>query len=129
MMETIMTYFKMVVAAICGTVTFIWGGMDSLFVVFLSMMAIDYVTGILAALKTKTLSSEVGFNGLLKKVGMLLIVAVGHFVGDVTGMPDVRSLVIGFYVANEGISILENAGRLGVPLPKKLVSVLKQLER
>ena len=128
-MEEIMRYIKMVVGAICGAVTFIWGGIDSLFVVFLSMMKIDYVTGILAAVKAKTLSSEVGFNGLLKKIGMLLIVAVGHFVGDVTGMPEVRSIVIGFYIANEGISILENAGRLGVPLPDKLLSVLKQLEK
>jgi len=128
MMENYITYVKMAGAAICGAVTFIWGGMDTVFAVLLCLMGIDYVTGILSAVRSKTLSSEVGFYGLLKKIGMLLIVAVGHFIGVISGVPDVRSLVIGFYIANEGISILENAGRLGVPLPEKLVSVLKQLD-
>ena len=127
MMSTAVTYFKMVSGMVCSAVTFIWGGMDAIFVIFLCLMALDYITGVLSAIKTKSLSSETGFYGLLKKIGMLSIVALAHFIGDYSNMPDIRSLVIGFYIANEGISILENSARLGVPMPQKLVSILKQL--
>ncbi len=126
-MNTLLTSAKIVMGAICTLVTFIWGGFDAVFVIFLCLMTIDYVTGVLSAIKTKTLSSETGFLGLLKKVGMLSIVALAHFIGDYSGIPDVRSLVIGFYIANEGISILENTASLGVPMPEKLVAILKQL--
>ena len=78
----------------------------------------------------KNLSSEVGFKGIAKKVVILLLVAVGNILDIyiLGGGAVCRSTVIGFYLANEGISILENAGNLGIPLPKKLVSVLKQLK-
>ncbi|MBE7040166.1 MAG: phage holin family protein [Ruminococcaceae bacterium] len=127
MMSTTVTYMKVISGVFCSVVTFIWGGMDAIFVIFLCLMALDYITGVLSAVKTKSLSSETGFYGLLKKIGMLSIVALAHFIGDYSNMPDIRSLVIGFYIANEGISILENSARLGVPMPQKLVSILKQL--
>ena len=127
MMNAFTTFVKVMMGTICTLVTFIWGGLDTVFVVFLCLMTIDYVTGVLSAIKTKSLSSETGFFGLLKKIGMLMIVAVAHFIGAYSGIPDVRSLVIGFYIANEGISILENTARLGVPMPEKLVAILKQL--
>ena len=78
----------------------------------------------------KNLSSEVGFKGIAKKVLILLIVAVGNIVDMyvLDGGAVCRSTVIGFYLANEGISIFENAGNIGIPLPKKIVSVLKQLK-
>lgn len=122
-----MTYLKIASGVIVSTVTFIWGGFDAVFVVFLCLMAIDYITGVMGAVRQKKLSSQDGFNGLLKKAGMLAVVALAHFVGVYTQIAEIRSLVIGFYIANEGISILENAAILGVPLPQKLVDILKQI--
>lgn len=127
-MTDFITYLKMLSAFLCSLATYLWGGIDTVFCVLLSLIAIDYITGILAGIKTKTLSSEVGFFGILKKIGILCVVALSHFIGDVSGMPEIRSLVIGFYIANEGISILENTGRLGVLLPKKLIDILSQLK-
>ena len=81
----------------------------------------------MVAINEKNLSSEIGFRGILKKVGILCVVAA-QLIGGAAGLPDIRSFVIGFYIANEAISITENAGHLGVPLPKKLMDVLKQLK-
>ena len=119
-----------ITAAICGIVGFLYGKADGLIYALLAFIILDYVTGLTVACVNKNLSSEVGFKGIAKKVVILLLVAVGHML-DVYILGDgavCRSTVIGFYLANEGISILENAGNLGIPLPKKLVSVLKQLK-
>lgn len=93
-------------------------------------MVLDYLTGLISAWIHKELSSAVGFTGIAKKVLILILVAVGHLLDDyVLGGGSVcRSAVIGFYLANEGISILENAGNIGLPLPKKLTDVLEQLK-
>lgn len=128
MMVVIIKCIKVISAIICSVVTFFLGGFDAVLKILLCMMLLDYVTGVMCAIKLGTLSSETGFSGLLKKLGMILIVALSHLTGEISGVPEVRSLVIGFYIANEGISILENAGRLGVPMPKKLVDVLMQLK-
>ena len=93
-------------------------------------MAMDYITGLISAYIDKNISSSIGFKGIAKKVFIMALVAVGHIldtyiIGDSAVF---RSAVIGFYLANEGISILENAGKIGLPLPKKLVDVLAQLK-
>ena len=119
-----------ITAAICGIFGFLYGKADGLIYALLAFIILDYVTGLTVACVNKNLSSEVGFKGIAKKVVILLLVAVGHML-DVYILGDgavCRSTVIGFYLANEGISILENAGNLGIPLPKKLVSVLEQLK-
>ena len=128
-MDKIYTLLKLISAWVCGVITFVLGGMDTVFCVLLCVMAIDYITGVLNGIKAKTLSSKIGFLGLLKKIGILLIVALSHLCGNILNMPETRSLVIGFYIANEGISILENAGRLGVPLPEKLRNILEQVDK
>ena len=119
-----------ITAAICGIVGFLYGKADGMIYALLAFIILDYVTGLTVACINKNLSSEVGFKGIAKKVVILLLVAVGHIldVYILGGGAVCRSTVIGFYLANEGISILENAGNLGIPLPKKLVSVLKQLK-
>lgn len=127
-MNEVSVYLKLISGFVCGIITFIWGGADAMFTILLSLMAIDYITGVMAGAKQKALSSEVGFYGLLKKCGILCVTALGHFIGKSSSMPEIRSLVIGFYIANEGISILENAGKIGVPLPKKLIEVLEQVK-
>ena len=117
-------------AAICGIVGFLYGKADGLIYALLAFIILDYITGLTVACINKNLSSEVGFKGIAKKVIILLLVAVGNLLDIyiLGGGAVCRSTVIGFYLANEGISILENAGNLGIPLPKKLVSVLKQLK-
>lgn len=122
-------FLQTIMAMICIIAGFLYGKVDGLVYALLAFLILDYVTGFAVACVNKNLSSEAGFKGIAKKVVILLVVAVGNIV-DVYilgGGAVCRSTVIGFYLANEGISILENAGNLGIPLPKKLVSVLKQI--
>lgn len=123
-------FFQTVSAIVCGVCGFLWGSFDGLLYALVAFMAIDYVTGVISAVITKNLSSEVGFRGIAKKVIIMALVAVGHILDSriADGGTVCRSAVIGFYIANEGISILENAEKLGLPLPKKLTDVLKQLK-
>lgn len=117
-------------AAVCGVCGFLWGQADGLLYALIAFMTIDYITGVIVACLGHRLSSEVGFKGIAKKVLILLLVAVGHLLDAhiLGGGAVCRSAVIGFYIANEGISILENCGAIGIPLPKKLLDVLKQLK-
>ncbi len=119
-----------ITAAVCAVCGFLFGRLDGLLYALIAFMTLDYVTGIIAAWVRRELSSAVGFTGIAKKVFILALVAVGHILdAHVLGGGSVcRSAVIGFYLANEGISILENAGNIGLPLPKKLIDVLKQLK-
>lgn len=114
-------------AAACG---FLFGQMDGLMYALIAFMMLDYISGVLVAISEKELSSRIGFKGIVKKVIILILVAVGHIVDMhiLGGGAVCRSAVCGLYIANEGISILENASDLGIPLPKKLVAVLKQLK-
>lgn len=119
-----------ITATVCAFCGFLWGELDGLLYALIAFMALDYLTGLAVAWLRKELSSEVGFRGIAKKVFILALVAVGHIldVHVLGGSSVCRSAVIGFYLANEGISILENAGNIGLPLPKKLVEVLQQLK-
>ena len=123
-------FIQTITASICGIVGFLYGKADGLIYALLAFIILDYVTGVTVSCINKNLSSEVGFKGIAKKVIILLVVAVGNIVDMyiLDGGAVCRSTVIGFYLANEGISILENAGNIGIPLPKKLVTVLKQLK-
>ena len=127
-MDRIIQTFAASICAVCG---FLWGKADGLFYALLAFIALDYITGVLVAISRHVLNSEIGFRGIAKKVMILVLVAVGHIldVYVLGGGVVCRSAVIGFYIANEGISILENAGNLGIPLPKKLVAVLQQLKK
>lgn len=123
----ILTWIKMVCGAIAGLLSYVFGGLDVLLSALLICIAIDYITGILAAIYQGKLNSTTGFHGILKKVVILLVVAMAYTVGHIVGADSVRDLVIGFYIANEGISILENAGRMNVPVCKQLAVILEQL--
>lgn len=127
-MENMIIWIKMVFGAIAGLVSYMFGGLDVLLKALLICIAIDYATGVLAALYEKRLNSETGFRGIMKKVVILLVVALAYTVGHVVGLDSIRDFVIGFYIANEGISILENAGRMNVPVAKQLSVVLEQLK-
>ncbi len=119
------------IVAISGTViTYIFGGWDTALIVLVCMMALDYVTGLTAAAINKELNSNIGFKGLLRKalIAAVLIVAVllDRLLNEGTWV--FRTLVCYFYIANEGLSILENVGKCGVDLPDKLVNSLEQLK-
>ena len=119
---------KVCVAGLTAAITYLFGGVDAIMGIVLVFIALDYLTGILAAIYTKTLSSEAGYKGIIKKVGILCVIAAGNLLGQSVGVETIRSLVIGFYIANEGISILENTGRMGIPYPEKIMEVLAQLK-
>ncbi len=124
------TFLKWLSAEIFAGFGFLFGGMDGLLTALMAFMMMDYLTGIVVAVKEKKLSSEVGFYGLIKKGVMLSIVAIGHILDTqiIGGSSMLRSGAAGFFLANEGLSILENASKLGIPLPKKLKAVLQQLK-
>lgn len=129
-MITVNKVIQSIAAFFAGMASFLFGGMDGLLYALIVFMVLDYVTGIIVAVTKHELSSEIGFKGIAKKVLIMALVAVGHILDAhvLGGGAFCRSAVIGFYIANEGISILENAGELGLPLPKKLIAVLKQLK-
>lgn len=106
------------------------GGLDGFLYTLIVFVVVDYVTGFMAAISEKSLSSEVGFKGIAKKVVIFLLVGVANMLDvHVLGQGAViRTAVIFFYLSNEGVSILENAGRLGLPIPKKLRQILEQLK-
>lgn len=119
------------VASVVAT-TFIWlvGGFDVALSCLLVAIVIDYISGIIKAYETKTLSSAIGFHGILKKVGILLIVMLAVLVDRITiDNGGVRTLVIYYFVANEGLSILENLAQAGLPIPKSLKNALKVIKK
>lgn len=121
---------KSVSAILCGIAGFLWGDLDGLMVALIAFICMDYITGLIVGIAMHKLNSHTGFTGLIKKALILIIVAVAHIIdtqilgGDSSVF---RSAACGLYIANEGLSILENCGKLGVPYPKKLREVLEQL--
>ncbi len=112
-----------------GIVYFL-GGWDIALQLLLIAIVLDYLTGILKAIYKKKLSSEIGLKGIVKKIGYLILVALSTMLDRVMGNTGaIRTLVIYFFVANEGISILENWGSMGVPFPQKLKDTLDQLKQ
>ena len=123
---------KSLVNFITGTlltgVVYLLGGWDIALQTLLIVIVIDYVSGICKAIYNKKLNSKVGIKGIIKKFAYLLTVALAVERDKITGGTGaIRTLVIYFFVANDGISILENLGGMGIPLPKKLTEVLEQL--
>ncbi len=117
-------------AALGGAVGAVMGGFDGFLYALIVFVVVDYLTGVMVAVLNKKLSSEVGFHGIFKKVVIFALVAVGHIVDSyvIQNGSVIRTAVIFFYLSNEGISILENASVLGLPVPQKLKDVLEQLK-
>ena len=127
--DIIWAKLQMAIAAIGGWLGYFLGGMDGLLTALIAFMAIDYITGLMCAVADNKLSSAVGFKGICKKVLIILLVGVAHIVDvHVVGTGNaLRGAVVCFYLSNEGVSLLENAAHLGLPIPEKLKSVLEQL--
>lgn len=117
------------VAGIGTFLTFIFGDWDVALQCLVIAIAIDYISGIIKAFINKDLSSKIGVKGLLKKVGVLLIVALATLIDRITGESGaVRTLVIYYFVANEGLSVVENLGEAGLPIPDVIKKALKSLK-
>ena len=115
-------------ALIGGALGKLFGGWDSMLVTLLVLIVLDYLSGVLKSCFTKTLSSEIGYRGIIKKVAIMLSVAVANLIQYVIGnVVPLREIVIAFFIANEALSILENGGAMGIKYPKKLLDILKQL--
>lgn len=128
-MSRIQVIFSLVSGFITSSFSYLLGGIDKLIIMLLIIMAIDYITGICKAIINKKLNSIIGIKGIIKKIGYLLIVALSVLIDKILGDADaIRMLVIYFFIANEGISILENWSEMGLPLPKKLKQVFEQLK-
>ena len=120
---------QFIFTAIGGWLGYFLGGCDGLLYTLLAFVVLDYVTGIMCAVVDKKLSSEIGFRGIFKKILIFALVGIGHILdSQVIGSGSVlRTAVIFFYLSNEGISLVENAAFLGLPIPGKLKAVLEQL--
>lgn len=129
-MKEIALLNKWLFTTIGGVIGFVVGEADGFFYGLLLFMFIDYVTGVMAAIVERNLSSSIGKKGIFKKVMIICLVAVGHMIDFYLLRQGgaVRTAVIFFYFSNEGLSILENATRLGLPIPEKIRKVLRLLQ-
>lgn len=130
-MSKIQIIIDSVAGAVGAVLGFLFGEVNGLFWALIAFMATDYITGVVVAVINKQLSSEVGFKGLAKKLLILVFVSLGHIADMYVlgGTPVAMSAVMLFYIANEGLSIIENAGNLGLPVPKKLKDIMIQLKK
>ena len=127
--DLIWAKLQLAISAIGGWLGYFLGGVDGLMTALIIFMVTDYVTGLMCAIVDKQLSSRVGFKGLFKKMLIVILVGIAHIVDmHVVGTGEaLRSAVICFYLSNEGVSLLENAAHLGLPIPEKLKAILAQL--
>ena len=120
---------QIAITALGGWLGYFLGGMDGLMIALIVLMTLDYVSGVMCAIIDKKLSSAVGFKGICKKVFILMLVGVAHIIDlHVVGTGSaLRGAVICFYMSNEGLSLLENAAHIGLPIPDKLRDILSKL--
>ena len=128
-MKEIWSWIQTAFTVLGGLLGWFLGGFDGFLYALVALMVADYITGVMCAIVEKKLSSEIGFKGIFKKVLIFILVGVGHLI-DTNLIGDgsvLRTAIIFFYCSNEGVSMLENAGRLGLPIPEKLKDILVQL--
>ena len=128
-MKGLWSTIQIAFSLIGGWLGWFLGGCDGLLYALIAFVVLDYITGLMCAVTDKTLSSEVGFKGICRKVLIFFLVGIGnildiHVIGNGSVL---RTAVIFFYLSNEGVSILENSAHLGLPVPKKMKEVLEQL--
>ena len=128
-MKEFWNMIQFVFVAVGGWLGYFLGGCDGLVVALVLFAAADYITGVMCAISDKKLSSEVGFRGICRKVLIVMLVGIANILDvQVIGNGSVlRTAVIFFYISNEGVSLIENAAHLGLPIPEKLKAVLEQL--
>lgn len=130
-MKEFWNMIQVVFTMLGGWIGYFVGGCDGLLYALLAFVVIDYITGMMCAIADRKLSSEVGFKGICRKVLIFLLVGIANVLDvNVIGTGSVlRTAVIFFYISNEGVSLLENAAHLGLPVPDKMKAVLEQLHK
>ena len=123
------TYTGIIAACIGGVICGALGGWDVVLKILATVIVLDYVSGLLAAFVEKKLNSEVGFRGVAKKVLIFIVVALAYNIDVVIGTTFVKHLVTSFYIGIEGLSVLKNAGRAGIPLPGVLFDALDEIRK
>ena len=128
-MKQFWNIIQLVISAIGGWLGYFLGGYDGLLYALIAFVVTDYITGIMCAIVDKKLSSQVGFKGICRKVLIFILVGTANILDmQVIGTGSVlRTAVIFFYLSNEGVSLIENAAHLGLPVPEKLKAILEQL--
>ena len=130
-MKTVFTNIQIGISDIGGFLGWFLGGLDGFIYALVAFVVIDYITGVMVAVLEKKLSSEVGFRGIFKKVLIFAMVGIGNII-DVHLIKNgsaIRTAAIFFYISNEGISIIENSAKVGLPVPQKLKDILDQLNK
>lgn len=128
-MDNALTHTKYLTALLGGVITWLLGGWDMALQVLILFVALDYFTGLVAAWCEKKLDSSIGAKGIAKKILLFIPIAIACALDRALGQDILRSLAIWFYIANEGLSIVENLGRAGVPIPEPLKVALEQLKQ
>ena len=130
-MSEIVRTIQIIISTIGGYIGLLVGGVDRFMYVLISFVIIDYITGIMVSILEKRISSDVGFRGIFKKVMIFLMIVIASEIDNylIKGGSMIRSAVIFFYISNEGISILENASKIGLPIPEKLKNILADLNK
>ena len=128
-MKQFWSFIQCIFTVIGGYIGYFIGGCDSLLTALIIFMITDYITGVMCAIVDKKLSSSIGFKGICRKVLILIMVGIANLLDlHIIGTGSVlRTAIIFFYLSNEGVSLIENAGHLGLPVPKKIKEVLEQL--
>lgn len=128
-MKDFWNVIQLIFSALGGWLGYFLGGCDGLLYTLLAFTAMDYITGVMCAVNDHTLSSDVSFRGICRKVLIFMLVGIANILdADIIGTGSVlRTAVIFFYISNEGVSLLENAAHLGLPVPEKIKAVLEQL--
>lgn len=128
-MKELLNIMQVALAAVGGWLGYFLGGCDGLIYALVIFVAADYITGVMYAAVNRRLSSEIGFKGICKKVLIFILVGIAHILDEyIIGNGSIlRTAAIFFYLSNEGISVLENAAKLGLPVPEKLKTALHQL--
>ncbi|CAR95423.1 hypothetical protein [Streptococcus phage phi-m46.1] len=128
-MKELLTLNKILFSMIGGLIGSLLESWMVFYIPYWSFIIIDYLTGIFAAVVEKQLSSSIGFRGIFKKIAILFLVSIGHLIDTaiIKQGGTIRTMVIFFYLSNEGLSILENTVRIGLPIPEKLQAILKQI--
>jgi toxin secretion/phage lysis holin len=129
--QLLWTKVQIAITALGGWLGYFVGGWDGMMIALVVFMVLDYITGLMCAIADKKLSSAVGFKGISKKVFIMVLVGVAHIIDTyVVGSGSaLRGAIICFYLSNEGLSLLENAAHIGLPIPNKLKDTLAQLHR
>ena len=130
-MKNIIETTQLIFTSIGAFIGWFVGGADGFIYALITFVMVDYLTGLMVAVLERKLSSEIGFKGIFKKVLIFILVAIAHIIDTylIQNGSAIRTAVIFFYLSNEGISIIENSAKIGLPIPEKLKDVLKQLKK